>query len=420
MIARFQTRRFPRGLRRVFVFGMAAFALGRSADSSTKEERDSASEVFLAAEENIVAQCVYRLKPEEVVWGALAGLARDLGPDYARFFPSKGSGSFDEARDTYWLTLLALGDERKIPLKTLVARSIRAYCRSIDHYSDYDDFETYAKEKESERFNYVGIGVSLVLRKTEGFILNPFPDGPAERAGIVGGDYLLEVNGVSVRGMSINEVVVRCAGKEGTRVTLKIRHADNTEEPMPVVREKMTASPLKLSKIASGWLVTCSNFISNQSVEDFRTMLRSLRNGEVLTIDFRGCPGGTVKAGVDMASLFLPADAIIGKLETANGQEKLISANKTPYRPSKLTILQDRFTASAAELVIVALTSDRRLHVETRGERTFGKGVTVMQVDCADASGRTAGILSITYSRMYGPNNEGWDGEGLPPTVEKK
>ena len=419
MIAHSEPRRFPRGLRRALFFGMAFLVVVPRAGAGTKEERDAARGVFLA-EENIVAQCVYRPKPEDVVWGALAGLARDLGPDYARFFPPKRSGSFDEARDAYWLALLALEDERNIPLKALVARSIRAYCRSIDRHSDYDDYETWAKVHETFKFNNASIGVTLSEWKGEDFILLPFRDGPGERAGIVNGDVLMEVNGTSVRGMSKLEVLAMCAGKEGSRVTLKVRHADGTEESIAVMHEQAVASPLAVEQTTSGIRVTCHQ-IFDQAAEDFRKLLASLRAGQDLTIDFRGCSIGSVPAAVKMASLFLPAETVVCKLETAKGQEKLISPNKTPYRPSKLTILQDRFTASSAELVIAALVGNRGLHVETRGERTFGKGVTVMQVEiAADASGRTAGILLITDTRIYGPNNEVWDGEGLPPTVKKK
>lgn len=418
---RSKTHRFPPGLRCVFVFGLLPFALGGYANASTKEERKAAWGIFQAAKENIVAKCIYRPKAEEVVWGALAGLAKELGPDKAKYFPEQMAGPVDEAMDTYVGAMRTLEDNLNIPIKTLVARSIRAYCRTIDRYSDYDDFEIWTRSNEAGKFNYVGIGMALFERPGEGFLLDPFPDGPAERAGIVSGDYLLEANGLSVKGLSKVEVFAACLGKEGTKVAIKVQHADNTAGTMNVVREKMITSPLAVEHAASGIRVACHGEITNQAVEDFRTLLRSQRPGENLTIDFRGCPGGTVDAGVGLASLFLPVDAIIGKLETVNGQEKLISTNKAPYHPSKLIILQDHFTASAAELIIAALVGNRSLSVETRGERTYGKGVTQRQVEIfADDHGTTAGILLITDTRVYGPNNEVWDGEGLAPTAEAK
>ena len=413
--------RFPSGLRHLCFPILFSILTSGSWGASTSNERTSAWGIFLAAKDNIVAQCIYRPKPEDVVWGAMDGLSRDLGPDYAKFFPAKRSGNVEEALDAYQLTLLQLDAEANIPFRTLVARSIRAYCRTLDRYSDYDDYEICPKLHEVLKFNYVGIGVTLVERKAEGFILNPFPDGPAEQAGIVGGDFLIEVNGIPVRGMSKEEVVSLCAGRAGTRVSLKVRHTDGSVEGIDVIREKIDTSPLVIEQTASGIRVACYHDISDQVVEDFSKLLRSRRQGEELTIDFRGCEGGTVTAAVNLASLFLPPDTTIGKLEAASGQEKLISTNKSPYHPSKLTIIQDRFTCSAAELVIAALVGNRIFPVETRGERTYGKGVTQKLFRIrADVAGTVAGILSITYSRMYGPNNEVWDGEGLAPTVEKK
>ena len=413
--------RFPRGLRHICFPILFPILISGAWGASTSEEYTSAWRIFLTAKDNIVAQCIYRPKPEDVVWGAMDGLARDLGPGYAKFFPAKRTGTVQEALDGFQLSLLQLDAECNLPFRTLVAQSIRAYCRTLDRHSDYDDYVAWAKLHEARKFNYVGIGVTLVDRMTEGFILNPFPDGPADRAGIVGGDFLVAVNGNPVRGMSKEEVLSLCAGRAGTKVSLKVRHADRTIEEIDVIREKVDTSPLVIGQTATGIRVACSHNISDQAVEDFRKLLRSRRPGEELTLDLRGCGGGTVTAAVNMASLFLPPDTTIGKLEAPSGQEKLISTNNSPYRPSKLTILQDRFTASAAELVIAALVGNRIFPVETRGERTYGKGLAQMQVELvADASGPVAGILVITDTRIYGPNNEVWDGEGLAPTAGKK
>ena len=423
MTARSKTHRFPNGWRCVFVFSLLLFVRGDLIKAGPKEERSAALFTFRGAENKIVSECIYRPKPEDVEWGILAGLARELGPDYAKYFPEELAGPVVDPERAYDFTLSRLQNELKIPPKTLITRSLRAYCRTIDRYSGYDDFETYMRWVEAGKFNLVGIGVAFMEpKKGEGFIVYPFPDGPAERSGIVGGDYLLEADGTSVKGMSKVEVFTACQGKAGTKVTIKVRHADTSEESFPVIREKVTTSPLVVEQTPSGMRVVCRNLISNQSLEDFRKLLQTRRNGEALTIDLRGCIGGDVNAAVGLASLFLPADTVIGKLETVKGQEKLISTNKAPYHPSKLIILQDRLTVSAAELVIVALVANRNLSVETRGERTYGKGVTQREVKifADDKRTTTAGILTITDARMYGPNNEVWDGEGLAPMVEAK
>ena len=384
--------------------------------AGTAEEQ--AFPIFKAAKEEIVANCLYRPKPEQVVWGALAGLAKQLGPDYAKYFPEKMTGSEEEAWDAYEFTLRILKGERQIPLQTSVVRSLQAYCRSVDRYSDYDDAETWAKLQKGSEFEFDGIGVTLVARAVDGFILITFPNSPAERAGVVNGDLLLEVAGVSVRGPSMEEVQCSCRGKEGTKVTLKVRHADNAEESFEIVREKLVVSPLKVDQTAAGLRVTCRAVLA-KAVEQFRTLLRSHTPDEELTLDLRGCSVGTVDAAVAMASLFLPSETLIGRLKSETKQVELRYDNNTPFRPAKLIILQDRFTASAAELVTVALVGSHSFPVETRGERSFGKGITQCQRRILDDKQAVAGNLRMTDMRMFGPNNEEWDSSGLMPTAKK-
>ena len=390
------------------------------AAASTPEERSDAWHLFNAARENIVGQCVYHPKPEEVVWGALTGLAKELGPEYAKYFPAKTSGSLDDALLAYEQSVSALEEPLKKSIRALISRSLRAYCRTIDPYCDYDDYSTWSKIQDARKFSNVGIAVTLVDCRGEGFKLHPFPDGPADIAGIQDGDLLLEIDGVSMRGASKAEVVAATAGKEGTRVTFKVKHPNNTEEAVGIVRARFKGSPIKVDQTATGLRVTCRE-ITEAAVADFRALLGTRRPGEELTLDLRGCGSGTVPAAVDMASLFLPENTPVATLETPEGKQELKSANKVPYRPSKLTILQDHFTASAAEMVIAALVGNRALRVETRGEKTYGKGVTQIQVEVSpdEKAMKPGGVLLITYTRIYGPNKEVWDGEGLPPTVSK-
>jgi carboxyl-terminal processing protease len=403
---------------RIGIILLAAWQAAAGARAAgTMEENKAAWAVFLSAEKSIVAQCVYRPRAEDVFWGAMAGLSKDLGPAYAKYFPqNQGSGSVDDARDALSFVLLRLDAEANLPMKLTVAKSLRAYCRGLDRYSDYDDYDTWAKVQAALKFNYVGIGVNLTDRAGEGFMLSPFPDSPAETGGIITGDFLEEIDGVSTRGMSKEEIISASLGQPGTKVTVKVRHPEGGEESIGIVREKLDTSPLIIEQSPAGARVACRR-ITDQAVDDLRVFLGSQRPGQPLTLDLRGCEGGTVTAGVNLASLFLRPGTTIGKLETAAGQEKLVSTNKTPFRPSRLIILQDRFTASAAELVIVALVANGKGWTETRGERTFGKGVTVMEVAIADQQGAPAGILLITDSRMYGSDNEVWDGDGLPPTA---
>ena len=122
--------------------------------------------------------------------------------------------------------------------------------------------------------------------------------------------------------------------------------------------------------------------------------------------------------------MFLPTDTVIAKLETIQETKTLRSNNPAPYLPAKLSILQDRFTAGGAEIIVVALLDYPPLKAVSYGETTYGKGVAqqTVKVSGKDSNGETvvqAGILKITDSRIYGPKGEFWDGIGLPPSGGK-
>ncbi len=70
---------------------------------------------------------------------------------------------------------------------------------------------------------------------------------------------------------------------------------------------------------------------------------------------------------------------------------------------------------SGAELVTTVLVTSSDVRAESRGERSYGKGVTLSEVEVSDGGDR----LRFVDGRIYGPHGEFWDGEGLSPTTEE-
>lgn len=395
--------------------GLSAAACGAPPEAA---ELAPEFQLFADATQSIIQHCVYVPREREVIVGALRALERSLGPAFAPQFPKEIPVEEDIAA-VYIGTLRTIAASKaaksgRLSLKALVERSLDGYCRTLDAYSEYADEETARRIQAASAPDYVGIGVT-VRRLPDGFFCAPFPGGAAHLAGVLRGDALLEIDGANVRSMTLLEISARLSGRDGTTVRLKLKHSDGAVEVVPVVREKVESTPLAFEE-AEGFVRISIRRITERASDDLATLLKSIGPGRSLVLDFRGCPGGEFDAAMRVAELFLPEKTMIAKLETSRGREPQLSSNRAPYRPRTLRLLQDELTASGAELIIAALLSHPQIvKAESRGKKTFGKGVTQRPIKL-DAGG----ILKISDARVYGPHDESWDGEGIPPSSEAK
>jgi carboxyl-terminal processing protease len=416
-LASFRSRRRLTGL----VLGTVLLAV----TSVRTEEVEGRAEfqLFRNTMDNIVSFCIYRVSERDVLVGALKVLKQELGPKFTATLPSDYERKTAEEDWVVYqraLRALAHSAEGNQSLKSLVELSLRAYCKTLDRYSAYDDFDTWRKLQELGEPDYMGVGVTVIEGREEDFICDPIRGGPADRAGIDEGDRLLAVNAHNVRGATRLQLRMWLGETQERSIQLRVRHRNGKEESVTIPKGQIQYTPVSVEDDGSSVRIALRQ-LSERGVADLRNSLRSVSPSKPITLDLRGCSGGPVQFAVAVASMFLPANTVIGKLETLNGTETLLSNNAAPYRPPKLSILQDRLTASGAELIIVALRSYRPLNAESYGEKSYGKGVTqrVVKVPGLNHAGETvveAGMLTVTDSRIYGPNGEFWDTEGLAPS----
>lgn len=375
-------------------------------------------QLFFNAHAEIVDFCVYRPTGRAVIVGALRELARALGPGFTRFFPAERDvpadlgGAFVAYRRTIRAIAEGQPDAHKgWSTRRLVEKSLDAYCRSLDAYSDYTEATVAKRLAELRKPDYVGVGVTI-RRLSRRYLCTPFSGGAADRAGLLEGDELLAINGQRTAAMTLLEVASLLEGEAGTFVKVQVQPPKGSAEVLTITREAISSTPLTQFSTGDGVRVAVRR-INDRAAEDLRIVLESLGRDRPLTLDFRGCVGGDFNAAVRMAEFFLPENTVIAKLETTRALEKIVSGNRAPFRPRRLILLQDEATASGAEMVITALLAHAPLQAESRGAKTFGKGVTTRTIHVAGG-----GVLTITDSRMYGPNNEVWDGEGRLPSSD--
>lgn len=262
--------------------------------------------------------------------------------------------------------------------------------------------------------SFEGIGAYVELNE-DGYlvIVRPMEDQPADRAGIKSGDLITHVDGESILGKSLDEIIAAVKGPKGTEVTLTISRESESEPFDIVVVRDLIEIPVVMSEMLEenvGYIRLSSfNGIATERVDEaIDELLES--NPEGLIFDLRDNPGGLLSQAVSVADLFL-ADGIILYERNSVGEEDIFRADDGEGGESiPLVVLINGGSASASEIVAGALQyHDRAVLV---GDQSFGKGSVQRSHTLSDGS-----ELRVTIARWYTPANISIDENGVTPDI---
>ncbi|HWO73814.1 MAG TPA: S41 family peptidase, partial [Dehalococcoidia bacterium] len=269
-----------------------------------------------------------------------------------------------------------------------------------------------------------GIGATVSQQNNEIVIVAPIKGTPAEKAGLKSGDVILEVDGESTKGWSVEKAVLRIRGPRGTQVTIKVRHADNTEEVYTLTRATVqvdsvqTTPPGGVLRTSSGQQVNNLGYIqilefSRRTAQEIETAVRQMLQQGIrgLIIDVRYNGGGLLDTTVSTADLFLDSGTILIERD-ANGKETSFVAKQGQVAPNiPIVILQNRFSASASEVLAAALQENGRATLV--GEKSFGKGTVNSPRQLSDG-----GALYVTIAEWLTPSGTLINNVGIRPDIE--
>ncbi len=388
------------------------------ATSPFSVETTDAVEIFRDAAEAIERHAFQAVTIPEVTERALRELLYQEGGDVSQADGIAGlpPEAAMERFGTVVASLAGTSRTKRSPA-SLAEQAIALYCRSADSYSEYVDSATYSLYAQQTRGENVGVGISLLARDGK-FYCSPLPGSPAERAGVRNGDELLSVAGRDVRRSTLLEIGALVRGEPGTAVELGLKRTFGRADSVNVVRERQ---PPRAVIVESQFGETKVHLrqISPESTGELRRALSDVAGSgqRTLVLDLRGSPGGNFDAICAAADLFLPAGAPIGTLVERSGTTIFRTQDAESFTLEKLTILQDKGTASAAELLICCLMEnlgpDR---VATHGETTFGKAAVITRAPPL----RGGGQLMITSGVLHAPSGRTWEGTGLLPSLENE
>ena len=258
--------------------------------------------------------------------------------------------------------------------------AIKAMLDGLDPYTVFIPESDIENAKFMTTGEYGGIGALIQYDGEYTRISDPYYGWPAQKAGIIAGDIILEVNGVDCKKKNTQQVSEMLKGQPGTEVTLKIKRYGE-EKPITKVlkREKVKIDNIPYYTVFDNGIayLSLSGFTRDAAKEMKEKVLEMKKNHELkgFILDLRGNGGGLMNEAVDIVNLFIPKGKMVVSMrgKAANANSVHPTTNDPVDLEIPLAILVDGSSASASEIVAGAIQDyDRGVII---GERTFGKGL---------------------------------------------
>ena len=285
----------------------------------------------------------------------------------------------------------------------------------LDRYSRYSSADE-ARENRASREGFSGIGVHIQMVEDKLKVISVIPDTPAERAGLKRDDTLVGVDGQSVIGLGLPDVVRLLRGPAGSFVTVAVMR-EKVAKPVDIKieREHIIAHTVTVSRDGDVPLIRLTRF-NQQTASDLEKALDEIEHDygpslKGIVLDLRDNPGGLLDQAVAVSDIFLSSGRIVsteGRHPRSFQRYEAHGGDKLSGKP--LVVIVNGRSASSAEIVAAALQDLGRAVVV--GTNSYGKG-TVQSVFRLPNDGE----LTLTWSRFHAPSGYTLQDLGVLPNL---
>ncbi len=285
-----------------------------------------------------------------------------------------------------------------------------------DPYTRFLQPKEFSEETQSIKGSLKGIGTQIGLRDGELVIIAPLEDSPAERAGLLADDKILEINGESTKGINIDAAADKIRGEKGTTVKLLIRRKGAEDKVYSIVRDEIEVKsvsckpPFSTSVIPDDiQYIRLSSFISKNAAAEVETLLTSSKDKKGIILDLRSNPGGLLTNAIYISDMLLKGGVIVSTVDR-DRYKNTTRARDTQASQKPMVVLINKGSASASEILSGALKDNHRATIV--GEQSFGKGLVQEINRLPDDAG-----MNITIQRYLTPSGADIHKKGITPDV---
>jgi len=285
----------------------------------------------------------------------------------------------------------------------LVESSIKEMLHKLDPHSSYIPAKDVEQENEQLQGHFGGVGIRFIILRDTLMVTNVIEGGPSEKAGLLPGDRIIQVDDEKIAGnkIEIDDVFGLLKGEFGSQVELTVyRPKTDLKETINVTRGIIPLPSVDVAVMLdeSTGYIRITNF-SNQTGNEFSKALKKLKASGMkgVVVDLRSNGGGYLHAATSVADEFLKDEKLVVYTEGLHQPRKdYYATDYGGFEEGKVAILINSATASASEIVSGAIQdNDRGLII---GRRSFGKGLVQQPMPTEDGS-----ELRLTVSRYYTP-----------------
>lgn len=286
----------------------------------------------------------------------------------------------------------------------IAEEAVKAMLKELDPHSTYTDKKETKALLEQMQGSFSGIGIQYNMVSDTLYVIQTTPNGPSERAGILAGDKVVEVNDTVIAGvkMTRTDIMSRLRGKKGTQVKVGIvRRGINRLLEFNLVRDDISTETVDAAYMIdkkNGYIRITS--FGAKTHNEFVAKLDSLKGLGMrnLVLDLQGNGGGFLNAAVDIANEFLARESLVVYTEgRTTGRHDYMAQGGGRFLEGNVAVLVDETSASAAEILAGAIQDwDRGVVV---GRRSFGKGLVQRPFELFDGS-----MIRLTIARYYTPS----------------